>query len=45
MSTRIWSSGRTTANGTNVLMNGIIPTLASPAAMPSMFCSAMPVWR
>jgi hypothetical protein len=45
MSTRTWSSGRTTANDTNVLMNGTRPMVASPAATPSMFCSAMPIWR
>ncbi len=45
ISTRIWSSGRTTANDTKVLMNGIRPMVASPAATPSMFCSAIPIWR
>jgi hypothetical protein len=45
MSTRIWSSGRTTANETNVLMNGTRPMVAIPAATPSMFCSAIPIWR
>ena len=25
-------------------MNGIFPEKESPAAMPAMFCSAMPTW-
>ena len=33
------------AKATNVLMKGIRPIVASPAATPSMFCSAMPIWR
>jgi len=33
------------ANAAKVLTKGTNPICARPAAMPTMFCSAMPTWK
>jgi len=39
------SSALATAKQANVDTKGMNPTVAMPAATPSMFCSAMPIWK
>ncbi len=45
MRTRIWSRLRFTTKTAKVTGNGMKPAAASPAAIPSMFCSAIPTGR
>ena len=42
---RIWSYGLPVAKTAKVLTKGIFPPRASPAAVLSMFCSAIPIWK
>ena len=45
MRTRIESWARDTMKHENVLTIGTRPSVAIPAAMPSMFCSVIPIWK
>ena len=43
--TLTWSVTRLEAKQANVLVKATKPMVASPAAIPTMFCSAIPTWK